>query len=148
MKLKVKTLKNHYLKVYAVIFILSVLYISACNLVSENSNDQYQTISANIANELINKHENDENIVLLDVRTPGEYSEGHLKNSILIDYHSGEFKDRLKELSRDKTYLLYCRSGNRSGKTMKIMRKLNFNKVYNVKGGISKLKEAGFILEK
>ncbi|MDX1641125.1 MAG: rhodanese-like domain-containing protein [Balneolaceae bacterium] len=86
--------------------------------------------------------------VIIDVRTHGEYSEGHLKETDRQhDYMNGEFQQQLSSLDRDKTYYLYCRSGNRSGKAARIMKMQGFEKVYNV-GGFEDLARAGFETEK
>lgn len=78
----------------------------------------------------------DENVVILDVRTPGEYAAGNVPNSILIDVNSPEFKTKVAELDKDKTYLVYCRSGRRSAAASEIMTKeLGFTSVKNLEGG-------------
>lgn len=82
--------------------------------------------------------------VLLDVRTPEEYRDGHIAGALLIDYRSPSFKDDLGRLDRGKTYLVYCRTGNRSGKAVSLMEELRFRKVHHLSGGILKWKEAGF----
>lgn len=97
--------------------------------------------------EFKNKLEKDRGVII-DVRTHGEYNEGHLKKADLQhDYLNGEFQQQLKSLDRDKTYYLYCRSGNRSGKAARIMKMQGFEKVYNV-GGFEDLANAGFETEK
>lgn len=85
--------------------------------------------------------------VVIDVRTKGEYEGGHLK---LADYNydlmSGEFKVKMDSLDKDKTYYLYCRSGNRSGKALDMMKSNGFENVYNI-GGFSSLANAGLETE-
>ena len=75
-------------------------------------------------------------VVLLDIRTPAEYKSGHISGAILLDYYASDFVDRLKGLDRDKTYLIYCRSGNRSGKSLAIFEKLGFRHAYHLETGI------------
>ena len=77
-----------------------------------------------------------EDLVILDVRTPEEYAEGHLEDSILVDFYDEDFADQLAELDPEVPYLLYCRSGNRSGQTRAIMDDLGFTNVADVDGGI------------
>lgn len=97
--------------------------------------------------EFKNKLEKDRGVII-DVRTHGEYSEGHLKETDLQhDYLNGEFQQQLGSLDREKTYYLYCRSGNRSGKAARIMKMQGFENVYNV-GGYENLANAGFETEK
>ncbi|HEY7528636.1 MAG TPA: rhodanese-like domain-containing protein, partial [Candidatus Deferrimicrobiaceae bacterium] len=81
--------------------------------------------------------------VLLDVRTPNEYREEHLQGAVSIDFLSGSFRQDLERLERGKTYLVYCRTGNRSGKAVSTMKELRFPNVLHMSGGILKWKEAG-----
>lgn len=93
------------------------------------------------------KMENDRGVVI-DVRTRGEYSEGHLKEADLNhDYLNGDFQGQLGSLDKEETYYLYCRSGNRSGKAARIMKMQGFDKAYNI-GGYEGLVSAGFETEK
>jgi phage shock protein E len=82
--------------------------------------------------------EKDTALVILDVRTPGEFNSGtgHLKNAILIPV--GELENRLQELesAKDKTILVYCRSGHRSGIATDVLIKNGF-KVRDLQGGIN-----------
>ncbi|MEX2586173.1 MAG: rhodanese-like domain-containing protein [Balneolaceae bacterium] len=81
--------------------------------------------------------------VVIDVRTPGEYETGHLaETDYLIDFLSDDFDEEINKLDKEKTYYLYCRSGNRSGKAMKKMLDAGFQEVYNV-GGYEELVAAG-----
>ncbi|KAF2956924.1 rhodanese-like domain-containing protein [Marinitoga sp. 38H-ov] len=93
---------------------------------------EFQNISPKEAYDLILK----EDVIILDVRTPGEFNSGHIVNAINIDYYNSSFKSELSKLDKNKTYIIYCRSGNRSGKTLDIMKELGFKNVYNISGGI------------
>ncbi len=82
--------------------------------------------------------------VIIDVRTQDEYDSGHLAEANLqFDLMSGEFAQQLDSLDKSKTYYLYCRSGNRSGKASRLMKDKGFENVYNI-GGYSDLKNQGF----
>ncbi|NND01967.1 MAG: rhodanese-like domain-containing protein [Acidimicrobiia bacterium] len=81
--------------------------------------------------------------VVLDVRTPEEYAEGHLADAVLIDFYDTDFADQLNELDKDATYVVYCRSGNRSQGAINTMRELGFTDVFEVAGGIQAWLEAG-----
>ena len=85
---------------------------------------------------LIQDNQNNPDFVILDVRTPEEVAEGYIENAINIDFYSETFRDELDRLDKDKTYLIYCRSGGRSGNTLNIMEGLNFREVYDVSGGM------------
>ena len=77
-----------------------------------------------------------DNGLLLDVRTPQEYAEGHLEGSTLIDINSATFKDEVAKLDRNTPVYVYCRSGGRSGRAADIMTDMGFKSVYNLEGGI------------
>lgn len=74
-------------------------------------------------------------VQLIDVRTPKEYEQDHIENAMLIDYFSEDFKIKIQELDKDKPVYLYCKSGNRSEKSSKILADLGFTEIVNLKGG-------------
>lgn len=73
--------------------------------------------------------------VLVDVRTPGEFSSGTIKGAKNIDFMSSSFKDQFLKLDKNKEYFLFCRSGNRSGQACNVLAKEGY-KVYNLDGGV------------
>mgnify|MGYP000208516007 CR=1 FL=1 len=80
---------------------------------------------------------------VIDVRTPDEFSGGHLQRADHnYDVMSGEFEQQLDSLDKDATYYLYCRSGNRSGKATRMMKQRGFEHVHNI-GGYQDLVDAG-----
>ena len=93
-------------------------------------------VSAQEAQTLIQEKSDDPNFKILDVRTPDEYTTGHVEGAINIDYSSDDFKDKLATLNKSGEYLVYCRSGNRSSGAVKIMEELGFTKIYHMAGGI------------
>ncbi len=100
-----------------------------------------ETVSASVAAEL---HSNPpDNLVVLDVRTQEEFDAGHLEDATMLDFYRDDFADRLAELDPDEPYLLYCRSGNRSGQTLALMRSLGFTDVTEIDGGIDAWISAG-----
>lgn len=72
-----------------------------------------------------------EDAVVIDVRTPEEYSEGHLDGALNIDFYAPDFAAQIAELPKDGTYVLYCRSGSRSGQAKSIMDNMGFTDVTN-----------------
>ena len=107
-----------------------------------------QTISVAESNILINENKTNPDFVVLDVRTPGEYVQGHLKQSKLMNFRGENFEEELSKLDKSKTYLIYCRSGGRSGMALKLMEKLEFESVYNMGGGFNDWSRAEFPFEK
>jgi len=82
-------------------------------------------------------------LVVLDVRTPEEFAQGHLEGAVMLDFYRADFAVELDKLDKDVPYLLYCRSGNRSGQTATIMSQLGFSDVADVDGGVVAWGEAG-----
>lgn len=87
-------------------------------------------------------------VVIIDVRTDSEYHVGHVDNSILISLHNQDFMDKIRDLDKDKTYYVYCKSGMRSRSAVMKMKKEGFPKVYNIRGGINDLTRNGLSLVK
>ncbi len=70
--------------------------------------------------------------IVIDVRTPQEYQESHLKNSRHIDVLASDFNSEISKLDKSKSYKLYCRSGNRSSKALEIMKAQGFKNLENL----------------
>lgn len=89
----------------------------------------------------------DANAVILDVRTDNEVADGIIPNAIHIDIYKGqEFINEIEELDKDKSYYVYCRSGNRSGQACNIMEQLGFENTFNLEGGM--LEWTGDVIDK
>ncbi|MFC5684082.1 rhodanese-like domain-containing protein [Flavobacterium sp. MAHUQ-51] len=72
---------------------------------------------------------------LLDVRTPTEYTEGHIDNALNIDWQGSHFEHEVQKLDKNKAVYVYCRSGKRSLKASEKLAELGFKKIYNLDGG-------------
>ena len=82
-----------------------------------------------------------DSVQLVDVRTPREYAEGHIDGALNINVQSDDFKELAqRELSKDSTVLVYCRSGRRSLDAAEMLTNLGY-KVVNLKGGIIEWEE-------
>jgi len=97
----------------------------------------FEDITPEEAFNLIKENQGSPDFVIIDVRTPEEFAGGHIENAINIDYYSDTFRDDLNKLDKNKTYLIYCRSGNRSGKALDIIEESDFLEAYNMLGGIT-----------
>lgn len=131
-----------------VLLVLGAVLIASCTAKTETPNQQtpaqiIENISPQEAFDLIQENKDNPDFVILDVRTPEEFAEEHIANALNIDFNSENFRDELDKLDKDKTYLIYCRSGNRSGKALEIMKELDFREVYNMSGGIIEWKTEG-----
>ena len=76
------------------------------------------------------------NTVIIDVRTVAECQSGMIPKAINIDIMSGAFSSKIAELDKTKTYLVYCRSGNRSGSACGAMESIGITNCYNLVGGV------------
>jgi len=95
-----------------------------------------ESISTEFGYEMIQKNTGNPEFLILDVRTPAEYADGHINNALNIDVLEPTFRDSIEDQDRNNTYIVYCRSGNRSSKAVDMMDELGFQKVYNMTGGI------------
>lgn len=81
--------------------------------------------------------EENENTIVLDVRTEDEFNDGHIKNAENIDIYKGQdFLDEVNKLDKSKSMYVYCRSGARSAQACALMENEGFEKTYNLIGGI------------
>lgn len=112
----------------------------ACQTQTDSSNDKqaltqqvapYQDLSVGAFKAKLS----DPEIILMDVRTPEETADGKIEGAMELDFRSPDFAQKLDELDKEKTYLIYCRSGNRSGQACDMMAKKGFKKLYNLDGG-------------
>lgn len=93
-------------------------------------------VTVSEASALIQDNINNPNFVILDVRTTEEFNEGHIENAVNIDFYSTDFEQEMDKLNKEQTYLIYCRTGNRSGQAISIMERLGFKNVYHLSPGI------------
>ena len=88
------------------------------------------------ASNLIQENAGNPDFIIIDVRTPEEYSGGYIEGAINIDFYADDIRAQLNTLDKNKSYLIYCRSGRQSSNTRDIMAELGFKEVYNMSGGI------------
>lgn len=87
-------------------------------------------------------------VQVLDVRTGFEYNWGHISNAINVNYYSLKFKEKLDKLDKNTTWLVHCRTGVRSGKSLPIMKALGFTSIIHLDGGTSAWTRASQSLQK
>lgn len=127
------------LRIVRRVLFLILMAISATQISGCNTNDNIVSVSAREFDKEIKA----DSVQLLDVRTPQEYAEGHIDGALNINVQSDDFQQMAeKELSKDSTILVYCRSGRRSMNAAQILTDLGY-KVINLKGGIIEWKESG-----
>lgn len=88
------------------------------------------------AQDFANKIISDESAVVIDVRTPREFIDGHIPNSILIDIYNPIFQEKVLSLDKTKNYYIYCRSGSRSYNAGMFMLSKGFSNVHHLADGI------------
>jgi rhodanese-related sulfurtransferase len=76
-------------------------------------------------------------VSVLDIRTPEEFAAGHLDGARNLDFYNSNFQSEIAKLDKAKTYLIYCRSGNRSGQAVSLFKNAGFKELYDLRGGIS-----------
>jgi rhodanese-related sulfurtransferase len=112
-----------------------VLVIAACSSGSAEGVG-VRTVSASEAVKVLASR------VVIDVRSPAEVAEGAITGATVLDFNAGEFEAKIGDFDRNAAYLVYCRSGNRSGQAVAIMKELGFTDVIDA-GAFSDLQAAG-----
>ncbi len=127
------SLKNFMVLALSASLVIGVALTGGCVL---DGTATIEDITPQEAFALIQNNQNNPDFVIIDVRTPDEFGGEHIENATNIDFYSETFRDMLNNLDKNKTYLIYCRSGGRSGNALNIMAELDFTEVYNILGGI------------
>jgi rhodanese-related sulfurtransferase len=120
-----------------VVLLLTAVALVGCSSTGTTTDEGVRTVAAGDAQQLI-----EDGAVVIDVRTPEEFSSGHLADARNINVESDSFHDEVGELDRDGTYVLYCRSGARAGVAGEMMLEMGFTDVANA-GGFEDLASAG-----
>ena len=87
-------------------------------------------------------------VQLIDVRTPEEFKEGHIKNAGNINFYDSDFLTQMNTLDKNKPLYIYCRSGGRSGKAATQLKEQGFTEIYDLQGGILDWKKNNLELNK
>lgn len=113
--------------------VLALVLVALATLTACSSGGGYTNQSAS---EFATTISSDPGIVVLDVRTPGEFAAGHIPNAINIDVEGGSFEQEIAGLDKSKSYAVYCHSGRRSGIASTTMVDAGFTSIYNLNGGL------------
>jgi rhodanese-related sulfurtransferase len=137
--------KRYYLWVIMTLVIM-VSVLPGCTgekqLTSSNI-PQAQDVTPQEAFNLIQENKDNPDFVILDVRTLSEFTDGHIAGALNIDVNLLSFRGEIAKLNRNDSYLVYCRTGNRSRTALAIMGELGFTHIYHLKSGITEWTGSG-----
>jgi phage shock protein E len=88
------------------------------------------------------------NAIVLDVRTPKEFTAGHIPGATNIDWYASDFEKRVSGLDKSKTWLVHCAAGRRSASAAEKLTSLRFTNVYNLEGGMKEWEKAARPVQK
>jgi rhodanese-related sulfurtransferase len=117
------------------IFVVALVAVAIVFFMAFKGIRQSNAFSSIDAKSFADKIKTDREIIILDVRTPAEFAQGAIKGAINSDVNDLNFKDKISSFDKEKSYLIYCRSGMRSVKACNIMAENGFTKMYNLLGG-------------
>lgn len=138
-------IKRYYLWVMvALIVVVSVLpgCIGEKQVTSSNT-PHVQDVTSQEAFNLIQENKNNLDFIILDVRTASEFYDGHIEGALNIDVNLPSFREEMAKLNKNDTYLVYCRTGNRSRTALRKMEELGFTHIYHIANGITEWITAG-----
>ena len=121
--------------------LLLILPVDAGN--NEKKSPTIVHVNARQAAKLLSGPDKKNGPIIIDIRTSGEFAEGHLKGARQIDYLEEGFAEKIRKLDRNRPYLIHCRSGGRSARSLALWKEMKFEKVYHLDGGILAWEEAG-----
>lgn len=87
-------------------------------------------------------------VVVLDIRTPGEFTHGRIAGAKNIDFLAPNFEQRIEGLDKSKSYLVHCATGGRSSHSLLLFKKHHFQSIYHLDGGIQAWEKAGLPVER
>lgn len=127
-------------KILLFVFLLSALLTISC---TDDTQAEVNVVSPEEMESLLKT----DNVQLVDVRTPKEYTVDHLEFAQNIDFKSPTFNEEIKRLDKNTPVLLYCHKSSRNAKCAKKMLEAGFKKIYDLEDGFSKWRHKGFNIE-
>ena len=125
-------------------FVALTLLLISCKGQTKETENSTTRINESIDVELFAKKlKSEQNLQIIDVRTPDEFNSKHLENAVNIDFNNSNFSAEISKLDRSKPTFVYCLSGVRSASTSAKMIELGFTEVYTMKGGMMKWNALG-----
>lgn len=124
-------------KIILITICLFGLYAASCQTPT-NKNSGGKINETIPVSEFDSKLQSLKNVQLIDVRTPEEYNEGHLKGSTNFNLNGSDFESNINTLDKNKPVMVYCLGGGRSAEAAEILASKGFTEIYNMQGGIMK----------
>ena len=143
-------MKKHRLWLLLAALIIVIVGVAPESMAGRNAGEgaSIEKLEPKAALALIQKNKGKDDFVILDVRTPEEFKDGHIQGAINVDYNSGNFRGSLHDLDKNKTYLVYCRTGRRTTAAVELMVQQGFKRIYRIAGDIMRWRSEGLPLTK
>ncbi len=125
------------LGVLAIGFVFIAVHLNYPGQVIEN-------VDSDKAFDLVERNRDNRDFIVLDIRTPEEFQTEHIEGAVNLDYYSDSFKEELCKLDKGKTYLVYCRRGERTERALPLFRECRFRRLYVMPEGLKGWVELGF----
>lgn len=125
-------MKKYILKYTTIAVVIAIASFSSCRT-DASQNGLGGTVSADEFEKKISQYPDAQ---IADVRTPGEYNEGHIKKSLNIDWNGDTFETEIQKLDKQKPVFVYCLSGGRSASAVSKMKDMGFKEIYELDGGM------------
>ena len=123
------------------------IYAQGNNAAASKPNEQKVSVKNIDANEAEKLLKDNKKIVVLDVRTPKEFSAGHIAGATNLNFNDADFEKKLATLDKNQPYLVHCAVGGRSARARELMKTLQFKTIYHLEGGIKAWEKAGKSVE-
>ena len=136
---------KRFLLVFSIVFAVSCKEKSSVDTTPESATEAESTYkeATFIEPSEFDKGRRKSSAVLLDVRMPQEFEQGHIEDAVNINFFDPNFKNQLLELDKDKKYYVYCKNDSRSERAAEFLLQNDYPEVYVLKGGYEAWKEAG-----
>jgi len=112
------------------LFVLVTVLGISCNTKSQSQSDAIKVLTPTEFKEKL------ANQTIIDIRTPQEYSQGHIEGAVNINYYDSNFIDQIAKYDKNQPIFIYCRSGNRTSPASKKIADFGFKQIYDLEGGI------------
>ena len=124
-------------------FVMGLFFLNGCEgHVTEDTpatpsgDPRVINVTTKEASQVLRDNKDNANFVVLDLRTPEEFAQGHVIGAQLMNFNSPNFALEAKSLDPAKTYLVYCASGFRSSKALNTLRRLSLTRIYHLQRGL------------